>query len=114
LPSGASPDNVFSLLYSGRLERLLQRFRQEFDYVLVDAPPCLEFADARIMARCAEQLLLVVRADHTDRQTAQAALRRLSLDGISVLGVILNRWDPAYSDGYAYAYQSGLARQDAR
>jgi polysaccharide biosynthesis transport protein len=114
LPSGASPDNVFSLLYAGRLERLLPRFRQEFDYVLVDAPPCLEFADARIMARCAEHLLLVVRADYTDRQTAQAALRRLRLDGISVLGVILNRWDPAYSDGYAYAYQSGLARQDAR
>ena len=114
LPSGASPDNVFSLLYSGRLERLLPRFRQEFDYVLIDAPPCLEFADARIMARCADQLLLVVRADYTDRQTAQAALRRLRLDGIPVLGVILNRWNPAYSDGYAYAYQSGLARQDAR
>ena len=30
------------------------------------------------------------------------------------MGVILNRWNPAYSDRYAYAYQSGLARQDAR
>ena len=54
LPSGTCIDNIFGLLCSGRMARLLPRFRQEFEYVLVDAPPCLEFADARIMARYAE------------------------------------------------------------
>ena len=82
LPSGTCTDNIFGLLCSGRMARLLPRFGQEFDYVLVDAPPCLEFADARIMARYAERLLLVVRADYTDRQTAQAAVQRLLQDGI--------------------------------
>jgi receptor protein-tyrosine kinase len=102
LPSGTGADNIFSLLCSGRMARLLPRFREEFDYVLVDAPPCLEFADARIMARYAERLLLVVRADYTDRKTAQAAVQRLQLDGISVMGVIFNFWDPAHNDSYAY------------
>jgi receptor protein-tyrosine kinase len=102
LPSGTGTDNIFSLLCSGRMARLLPRFREEFDYVLVDAPPCLEFADARIMARYAERLLLVVRADYTDRKTAQAAVQRLQLDGISVMGVIFNYWDPAHNDSYAY------------
>ena len=103
LPSGTGTDNIFSLLCSGRMARLLPRFRQEFDYVLVDAPPCLEFADARIMARYSERLLLVVRADYTDRKTAQAAVRRLQLDGIPVMGVIFNYWDPTHSDVYGYA-----------
>jgi receptor protein-tyrosine kinase len=102
LPSGASTDNVFGLLYSGRMSRLLPRFREEFEFVLVDAPPCLEFADARLLARHAEELLLVVRANHTDRRTAQAAIQRLRLDGIPCLGVILNRWDPAPGDQYSY------------
>jgi receptor protein-tyrosine kinase len=102
LPSGACSDNIFGLLCSGRMARLLPRFRQEFDYVLVDAPPCLEFADARIMARHAEGLLLVVRADYTEKKTAQAAVQRLSSDGIPVMGVILNRWDPSRSDLYGY------------
>jgi polysaccharide biosynthesis transport protein len=101
LPSGASTDNVFGLLYSDRLARLLPLFREQFDYVLVDAPPCLEFADARIMARHAEEVLLVVRANHTDRRAAQTAVRRFRLDGISVMGVILNRWAPAPGDPYA-------------
>jgi receptor protein-tyrosine kinase len=103
LASGTCADNVFGLLCSGRMARLFPRFREEFDYVLVDAPPCLEFADARIMARYSEKLLLVVRADYTDRRTAQAAVQRLQLDGIPVMGVIFNYWDPASSDSYDYA-----------
>jgi polysaccharide biosynthesis transport protein len=110
LPSGVCADNIFGLLWSDRMARLLPRFRSEFDYVLVDAPPCLEFADARIMARYADQLLLVVRANYTDRRTARDAVQRLLLDGISVMGVILNRCDPAQSDMYRYAFYYGLNR----
>jgi succinoglycan biosynthesis transport protein ExoP len=111
LPSGVCAENIFGLLWSGCMKRLLPRFREEFDYVLLDAPPCLEFADARIMARYADQLLLVVRANYTDRRTAQVAVQRLLLDGISVMGVILNRCDPAESDMYRYAFDSGLSRK---
>jgi receptor protein-tyrosine kinase len=102
LPSGTCPENIFGLLCAGRLSKLLPRFREEFDYVLVDAPPCLEFADVRIMAQYADELLLVVRANHTHRKTAQAAVDRLRLDGIPLMGVILNRWDPAHSTAYDY------------
>ena len=111
LPSGVCVDNVFGLLCSGRMERLLPRFRKEFDYVLLDAPPCLEFADARIMARYTDQLLLVVRADYTDVRTAQVAVQRLLLDGISVMGFILNRCDQAQSNLYPYDFQYSLGRQ---
>jgi receptor protein-tyrosine kinase len=88
--------------------RLLPRFRQEFDYVLMDSPPCLEFADARIMGRNAENSLLVVRADSTERKTARAAVERLLLDGIPVMGVIFNCWNPSNNDSYGYAH----CRQD--
>ena len=109
LPSGASTDNIFGLLYSGRMSRLMPLFREQFDYVIVDAPPCLEFADARIMARYAEELLLVVRANYTDRRTVQAAVQRLRLDGLPLMGIILNRWDPAPGDPYAYrTFRSNL------
>jgi receptor protein-tyrosine kinase len=94
------------------MARLLPRFRQEFEYVLVDAPPCLEFADARIMARYAEYLLLVVRANYTEKKMAQVAVQRLLLDGIPVMGVILNRWDPARSNIYDHNHYYRFNRQD--
>jgi receptor protein-tyrosine kinase len=93
------------------MSRLLPLFREEFDYVLVDAPPCMEFADARIMARYAEELLLVVRANHTDRRIVQSAVKRLRLDGIPLLGVILNRWDPRPGDPYSYQSAQPPIRQ---
>ena len=92
------------------MSKLLARFREEFDYVLVDAPPCLEFADARNMARYADGLVLVVRASYTDRKTAQAAVQRLECDGIRVTGVILNGWDPSRSDPYGYPAFRDLGR----
>jgi len=92
LPGGPSADDIPGLLYSGRLTKLLARSREEFDYVLLDAPPCLECTDAGSMARCADGLVLVVRAGCTERKTAQAAVQRLECEGIRVTGVILNGW----------------------
>jgi len=102
LSSGPCTDSIFGLLHSGRISRLLRRFREEFDYVLIDAPPCLEFADARVTARYADKLLLVVRANWTTRQTAQSAIRRLLMDGIPLMGVILNHCDPDPHGLYGY------------
>jgi Mrp family chromosome partitioning ATPase len=55
------------------------------------------------MARHADQLLLVVRANSTDRRTVQAAVQRLLLDGIPMMGVILNGCNPARDGQYRYA-----------
>jgi receptor protein-tyrosine kinase len=101
LSGGASTDNIPGLLHSGRMLKLLTRFREEFDYVLVDAPPCLECGDARSMARHTDGLVLVVRAGHTERKVAQAALQRLQSDGVRVTGVILNGWDPFRGGPYS-------------
>jgi receptor protein-tyrosine kinase len=94
LPSGTAAANIFGLLWSGRMPRILAGFRQLFDYILIDVPPCLEFADARVVGRYVDSLLLVVRAGYTEKQNAQAAVERLRLDGTSVLGVIFNGCDP--------------------
>jgi receptor protein-tyrosine kinase len=112
LPGGACTDNLFGILHSDRMLRLIARFREEFEYVLVDAPSCQEFADTRNLARCADGLVLVVRANHTDRRTAQAAVQRLECDGISLMGVILNRWDSSRSDIYGACALGDLSRQE--
>jgi receptor protein-tyrosine kinase len=103
LPSGSCADNIFGLLCTERMSRLWPRFQEAFDYVLVDAPPCLEFADARMFAQHAGELLLVVRANHTHRRATQAAIDRIHLDGIPMIGVVLNQWDQQRSFVYRYS-----------
>jgi receptor protein-tyrosine kinase len=93
LACGTHTDAILGLSYPGRTSRLFERLREDFDYVLVDTPPCLEFAVARNLARYADALTLVVRANYTDRRMAQAAVERFEDDGTRVTGVILNRWN---------------------
>ena len=90
----AYTDAILGLQHSGGRLRLFRRFREEFDYVLVDTPPCLEFDGARDLARSADGLVLVVRANYTDLRAARAAVERFEDDGTPVMGIILNRWDP--------------------
>jgi len=111
VPSGPTTDGLSSLLYSPRLTEFLQRVAKEFDLVLIDAPPMLHFADARVLGRHSDGVILVLRSGQTKRDAAMLARQRFQEDGTCVLGTILNSWDlknfrspyaAAYSDAYKY------------
>ena len=108
LPSGSSTANVAALLHSPRAFAFLNRMRQEFHTVIIDAPPMLNMPDARVLGRLADGVVLVVRSAETMRDAALAAKQRLTEDGTRVLGTILNQWDPRttnqHTSGYGYKY----------
>lgn len=102
LPSGRCHVAATNLLYSRHLPELLERFAAEFDMILIDAPPMLNIPDARVLGRMTDGVILVVRANKTTRDAAQAVRRRLHEDGTPLLGTILNDWDPHASSGGYY------------
>jgi capsular exopolysaccharide synthesis family protein len=102
LPSGGRTGNISNLLYSARLPKLLDRLRLEFDAVLIDTPPMIQVADARVLGRVAGGVVMVIRAGHTSRDMAVAARRRFAEDGTPVIGVILNDWDMKSTNSLAY------------
>jgi succinoglycan biosynthesis transport protein ExoP len=108
LPSGGEKDA--NILFAPMLRELLRRLRTEFDIILIDSPPLLQVPDARILARHADGVVLIIRARQTTRDAARLACEQLELDGSAVLGTILNDWKPTKgpgSDGYgAYAHQA--------
>jgi capsular exopolysaccharide synthesis family protein len=103
LPGGsrgnAVPSNLF---YSPRMLRLLARLRKEFDMVMIDAPPMIHLADARVLGRLADGVILVVRAGQTTTESALFARQRFAEDGTRVLGTVLNSWDPRTTRRYGY------------
>jgi succinoglycan biosynthesis transport protein ExoP len=105
VPSGPTTDGLSSLLYSPRLTEFLQRVAKEFDLVLIDAPPMLHFADARVLGRHSDGVILVLRSGQTKRDAAMLARQRFQEDGTCVLGTILNSWDLRnFRSPYGYAY----------
>ena len=107
LPSGPPIGDVGKALFTERLPELFATLKEEFDIVLIDSPPVLQIPDARVLGRSADGVILVVRAGHTTREAALAAVRSLSDVHCRVLGTILNYWDP---NGFPFASYAGYYR----
>lgn len=102
LPGGSSSASPLPLFYSPRMSRLLERLRGEFDMVMIDAPPMIHLADARVLGRLADGVILVVRAGQTTTESALLAAQRFAEDGTNVLGAVLNNFDPNTARPYGY------------
>ena len=75
------------------LERFCSRIaelKNEFDYVLIDAPPVGACADAVLLGQKADGVILIVEANSTRRETARVAKETFKSAKVKVLGAILN------------------------
>lgn len=105
LPSGSQQPNVTQILHSTALETLLEKLRPEYDFILIDSPPALPLADARLLARHSDGVILVFRAGETTIEQSVAVRKSFRQDGTHVFGSILNDWnvradDPSYMKSY--------------
>ncbi len=96
-----------NLMHSLRLPELIDLARESFDVVLIDTPPMLYMADSRIMGSLADGVVLVVRARQTLRESAVKAGRQLVEDGVPLLGVALNDWNPRLAGYYPASEYAG-------
>jgi protein-tyrosine kinase len=97
VPGGQTVANPTELLSTGRLKTLLERVAPAFDWVLVDSPPCLPVADARLLADVCDGIVLVVKAGSTPLELVQKAQQ--TFQGKKILGVVLNGVE---EDGLGY------------
>ena len=67
LSSGPIPPNPSELLQSNAMEKMLGDLRDDFDVVIIDAPPLLPVTDAALLAAQADGALIVVRHGKTTR-----------------------------------------------
>jgi len=104
LTSGPWAANASTLLYSARLPEILAAVRQNFDTVVIDSPPMLHIADARLLAKHSDAVLLILRAGKTTRAAGLMAIQKFVSDGSTLMGTILTDWNPD-QNGYSYDYK---------
>jgi polysaccharide biosynthesis transport protein len=107
LPNRITQSNVSKALYSPRLRTILQSLAKRYDMVLVDAPPLLSVADARIIAPLTDALILVLRCGVTNRDSAMEAYQRIQEDGLTLLGTVLTDYDLSADRKRQYYYDYG-------
>ncbi len=103
LPAGSAVEDAGGLLATVKLAELLDEMRQIFSVVVCDSPALLAVADAALVARRADAVLLVYALGTTPSRSLARAQGILSTARANVLGLVAN--DLAGSDarpGYYY------------
>lgn len=96
------------LLNSEAFEELIKQCREEYDVILIDTPPVLSFADASIISKVADGILLVVAANETKKATIVETKKNLDKVGATIIGVILTKVKfKKNANYYRYNYEKG-------
>lgn len=103
LPAGPPSRRAADLVGSG-MEDLVDEIAQEYDLVIIDAPPLLGFAEPLQMSTCADGVLVVARAGETSRKSIASVLSSLRRLNVNVVGLVLNEVKKDHSDSYYYYY----------
>ncbi|MCA8924959.1 MAG: polysaccharide biosynthesis tyrosine autokinase [Planctomycetes bacterium] len=102
LPSGPCPLNPADLLLRGQFKRVIQYAIENYDHVVVDAPPARPLADTSLMAPYVQGVVYVVRLRSSRRRLATGAIQQMDSVGARSLGLILNGVPP--NDATAFGY----------
>lgn len=106
LSAGTPSPNPAELLHGFELGGLLDQLRPQYDWIICDAPPVLAVADAAILCRLADWVLMVVGANLTPIGSIRAAMEQLLTVGAPVRGFVLNRVDLSRDSLYYKYYYS--------
>lgn len=106
LASGRSAPNPSELLGSPTMEKLIARFENDYEVVVIDGPPLLPVTDPAVLGSMASGVVLVVSADgRTNRADVAQAVANLESVNARLLGVVVNRVEKAASSYSYYDYR---------
>lgn len=101
MPAGPSTRRAADLVGQA-LPRLLDQAREEYDLVILDAPPLLGFPEPLQMAASVDGVIVVTRAGQTERKAVAAVLNTLGHLRANVIGLVLNEVKKDMGSGYYY------------
>jgi len=114
LPSGSPHPKATELLASDAMSSLLEDMATRYPdrIIIFDSPPLLLTTESRVLATHMGQIVVVVRADHTQRSAVNNALA--AIESCPVKMMVLNQarsdsggYGAGYQYGYGYGYGQG-------
>lgn len=113
LTAGRKPPNPAELVKSEAMHALIDSLREQYTYVLIDAPPLLPVTDASLLAANSDGVILVTRYGGTKHTELTTAVKRIESVGGTIVGTVLTMAPPSDIDGHGYGYGYAPESHDA-
>lgn len=116
ITSGVVPPNPSELLMNGKLDKLMEELKQDYDFIILDTPPLGLVSDAKLLNSFTDISLYVVRHGNTPKRFLQfinqvyvnAEINNMYIvfNGLKDRGIIVsgNTYGSGYGSNYGYGY----------
>jgi len=89
LSAGRGSSAGLSGLGAADLDELFNKFRSNFEFIVVDSSPILPVVDTRLIAQNCDSVVLSVRRDVSCSPNVKAACQMLDVFGVPILGAVM-------------------------
>ncbi len=107
MTAGPIPPNPSELLGSEKMEELLDKLSEKYDYIFIDMPPVNVVSDALVLAKKTDGIVFVVQDMITTHEEMQKALDSIKFADVKLLGVVINGSSKSKRSKYRYRYMTG-------
>ena len=90
LASGETSNTPIALIDSSQMAVLIANSAQNYDFVIVDSPPLTASADAMLLGKMTDGIMLVVRPEVADFNSINTSKDLLEQSHQTVLGIVIN------------------------
>lgn len=105
LPCGNVPANPAELLGSKHYAELIERFKQEYDLIIIDTPPIMLVTDAALACRVAAQIVMVIEYNKHSIEAIQDGMGQILKGNPNAhASIVINKYEHGNQDGYGYKY----------
>lgn len=107
LTNGSIPPNPSELLNSANMKELVNIFKNIYDIIIIDAPPCKLVTDSIILSTIVDSTVLVANSEKTKINDLNEVKKSIQIVGGEIIGAILNKvklTEKTYSKGYYYVH----------
>lgn len=114
-PAGTQGQDHTQLLLNGKMECLIERLSESYDYIIMDSAPLDLVSDANLLAEFSEITLLVVRHGFTPKKIVERLNQNQADKNLKHTGIVFNglkkrgfiKEDSGYGYGYSQNYGYG-------
>lgn len=125
IPVGTIPPNPAELLYSPRLQKMIEELRQKYEIIFIDCPPYEVVADTSIISKWADMTVFVIRAELLEREMLPVIEEYYTEKKFKNMSILLNgttsgigrygyRRYGYHRYGYHYGYGYGYHEEDKK
>ena len=113
ITAGRSNENPGDLFLSSRMDEILKKCREQYDYIVLDTAPVLAVDDTIGLLKKADEIIFVTKASQTTFRQLKIALERVGVTQRRVWGFIINYVSSTGADYYYYSrYKSYRYHQE--